>query len=229
VGDQKVFAYNTIDADEKDHKAEQQQQQQQEINHPDEAEKLLQQNDKSYKGMSNYTKYVDKKESNIKIGPIKGSLNVRYSVRIDYQPDVCKDYKETGYCGFGDNCKFMHDRGDYKSGWELEKEWEANQYGKANLENHELPPEPEEEMPFACHICREPFTDPVVTKCGHFFCERCAFDHHKKSKKCAICGELTGGVFNEATKLITFLKKHAEKEKEKEKEAAEKEKGTGTQ
>jgi RING finger protein 113A len=57
-------------------------------------------------------------------------LNVRYSVRFDYQPDTCKDYKETGYCGFGDNCKFMHDRGDYKTGWELEKEWEANQYGK---------------------------------------------------------------------------------------------------
>jgi heme oxygenase len=63
VGDQKVFAYNTIDSDEKDHKAEQQLQ---EITDPEEAEKLIQQNDKAYKGMSNYTKYVDKKESNIK-------------------------------------------------------------------------------------------------------------------------------------------------------------------
>jgi hypothetical protein len=26
----------------------------------------------------------------------------------------CKDYKETGRCGYGDSCKFMHDRGDYK-------------------------------------------------------------------------------------------------------------------
>lgn len=24
---------------------------------------------------------------------------------------VCKDYKETGRCGYGDSCVFMHDRG----------------------------------------------------------------------------------------------------------------------
>ena len=47
--------------------------------------------------------------------------------RFDYQPDLCKDWKETGYCGFGDACKFMHDRGDYKAGWELERDWNAQQ------------------------------------------------------------------------------------------------------
>ena len=41
--------------------------------------------------------------------------------RFDYQPDICKDYKETGYCGYGDACKFVHDRGDYKSGWEIDR------------------------------------------------------------------------------------------------------------
>jgi RING finger protein 113A len=46
---------------------------------------------------------------------------VRVSARFDYQPDICKDYKETGFCSYGDACKFMHDRGDYKSGWELER------------------------------------------------------------------------------------------------------------
>ena len=45
-------------------------------------------------------------------------------MRFDYQPDICKDYKETGYCVYGDSCKFMHDRGDYKSGWQMEKEWD---------------------------------------------------------------------------------------------------------
>ena len=42
-------------------------------------------------------------------------------MRFDYQPDVCKDYKETGFCGYGDACKFVHDRSDYKSGWEIER------------------------------------------------------------------------------------------------------------
>lgn len=25
-------------------------------------------------------------------------------MRWDYQPDICKDYKETGFCGFGGEC-----------------------------------------------------------------------------------------------------------------------------
>ena len=54
-------------------------------------------------------------------GPLRGSTYIRMSARFDYQPDICKDYKETGFCSFGDSCKFLHDRGDYKSGWELEK------------------------------------------------------------------------------------------------------------
>lgn len=34
-------------------------------------------------------------------GPRQGPSNIRVTQRFDYQPDVCKDYKETGYCGFG--------------------------------------------------------------------------------------------------------------------------------
>jgi len=56
---------------------------------------------------------------------MRAPAHLRATVRWDYQPDVCKDYKETGFCGFGDSCKFMHDRGDYKHGWQLERE-EAN-------------------------------------------------------------------------------------------------------
>ncbi|KAL9262422.1 Zinc finger CCCH domain-containing protein [Drosera capensis] len=32
----------------------------------------------------------------------------------------------------------------------------------------------EDTLPFACFICRNPFVDPVVTKCKHYFCEHCA-------------------------------------------------------
>jgi Zinc finger C-x8-C-x5-C-x3-H type (and similar) len=54
-------------------------------------------------------------------GPQRVSQFVRTTIRVDYQPDICKDYKETGFCSYGDTCKFLHDRGDYKSGWELDR------------------------------------------------------------------------------------------------------------
>ena len=30
------------------------------------------------------------------LGPIRAPAHLRVSVRWDYQPDICKDYKETG-------------------------------------------------------------------------------------------------------------------------------------
>ncbi len=35
-----------------------------------------------------------------------------------------------GFCGYGDSCKFMHDRGDYKAGWQIEKEYQENEKRK---------------------------------------------------------------------------------------------------
>lgn len=29
---------------------------------------------------------------------------------FNYNPMVCKDYKETGYCGYGDLCRWCHDK-----------------------------------------------------------------------------------------------------------------------
>lgn len=29
-------------------------------------------------------------------------------------------------------------------------------------------------LPLACSICREPFLDPIVTNCNHYFCKHCA-------------------------------------------------------
>jgi hypothetical protein len=34
-------------------------------------------------------------------GPQQASSNIRVTCRFDYQPDICKDYKETGFCGYG--------------------------------------------------------------------------------------------------------------------------------
>lgn len=100
--------------------------------------------DKVYRGMNNYQQFYEKKDTvhgNASSGlvrnkgPIRAPAHLRVSVRWDYQPDICKDYKETGYCGFGDSCKFLHDRSDYKHGWQLEREWNDQSYGSADKDS----------------------------------------------------------------------------------------------
>ncbi|KAG0304536.1 hypothetical protein BGZ97_001435 [Linnemannia gamsii] len=176
------------------------------------------QDDGLYKGMAGYKSHIQKGEvsnSKIRVGPMRASANIRVTNRFDYQPDICKDYKETGFCGYGDSCIYMHDRGDYKAGWQLDQEWEAEQRAKKAALIEGLDPEAEsssdedDDVPFACLICREPFTHPVVTKCNHYFCEKCALKRYAKTPKCAACQTPTGGLFNAVPK--DFLKKVAER------------------
>lgn len=90
-----------------------------------------------YRGLGAHRPIVNRREGAISAGkhsglygPVRGNQHVRMTMRIDLNPEICKDYKETGYCGFGDTCIFLHDRSDYKPGWQLEKEWEAEQRKK---------------------------------------------------------------------------------------------------
>jgi RING finger protein 113A len=116
-------------------------------------------------------------------GPLKAPTNIRTTSRFDYQPDICKDYKDTGFCGFGDTCIYLHDRGDTLSGWQIEQQWEQEQQQKrADQErqmndflsgNHQRAQEKdaistEDGLPFACFLCRESFHDPVVTVSSSF-------------------------------------------------------------
>ena len=130
-------------------------------------------------------------------------------MRWDYQPDICKDYKETGFCGFGDSCKFMHDRGDYKHGWQLEREFEHGNYIPEDPSAYEIHSDEDDDLPFACFMCREMFKNPVVTKCQHYFCEACALKQYKKSKRCYVCGTQTSGVFNPAKEIIKKMSESA--------------------
>ncbi|KAH9274277.1 hypothetical protein BASA83_003273 [Batrachochytrium salamandrivorans] len=201
-----------------------------------------------YQGQAAYTEYVNKKtdkvtQSNaggIRAGPLRGSTNVRISSRFDYQPDICKDYKDTGYCGYGDSCKFMHDRGDYKAGWQIDRDWDEQQRTKqANLDpnrfliasddegddddeggkskqDNEDDQEDLIDLPFACLICRGPFKFPIVTKCTHYFCESCALKHYVKTAKCFACNAATGGVFNVAKNLLAKIELRKAKVAERE-------------
>lgn len=193
-------------------------------------------NDGTYKGAAGYQSFIPKNPNapSRTVGPVKAPTNIRTITVTDFAPDVCKDYKQTGFCGFGDSCKFLHAREDYKQGWELDKEWEkvgdkGKRGGKAVKSLAEAEDSEEEDaalegIPFACIICKEPYTNPIITKCGHYFCEACALQRYRKNPSCAACGAGTGGVFNGAKNLRKILdrkRERAKKRKEKAKEAGE--------
>jgi len=154
-------------------------------------------------------------------GPQKPQVNVLPSCRFDYEPSVCKDYKETGYCGYGDSCKFLHDRGDYKMGWQLEAEWQQKQARIAARKrgeivsdsdsDYEIKDSEDDEVPFACHICRDSFTKPMRTKCNHFFCQKCIVDHYLKIPTCPVCGRVLDGSFVRAEKILLRLSRRVER------------------
>ncbi|KAL1840339.1 hypothetical protein VTJ49DRAFT_553 [Mycothermus thermophilus] len=177
------------------------------------------------------------------VGPVKPPpSHIRTITITDMAPDVCKDWKQTGFCGFGDGCKFLHAREDYAHGWQLDREWEKVTKGKKVLggtvvasaerkatgkKGQEDEDEDEAEaamleaIPFACIICRGPYKSPVVTRCGHYFCEGCALGRYRRDPSCAACGAGTNGVFNAAKKLQKLLEKKKEREERRRREARE--------
>uniref|UniRef100_A0A3B0MK66 Zinc finger C-x8-C-x5-C-x3-H type (And similar)/Zinc finger, C3HC4 type (RING finger)/zinc-RING finger domain containing protein, putative n=1 Tax=Theileria annulata TaxID=5874 RepID=A0A3B0MK66_THEAN len=227
-----------------------------------------------YRGKGAYKPVINVKKDSIAAskytglyGPVRASAtNVRTTLRIDYQPDICKDYKETGYCGFGDTCKFLHDRSDYKSGWQLEKEWEEEQAKKrlkmqkkldkwhkkmqssSKAGDNDKEEEESEDLddsdsscsdsddsessescceevdekvkklfkfkakglkiPFCCLSCKKLWkTDmnPVVTSCGHYFCERCIIEAYSTDMKCPKCKVAQDGIMNKAGAVEKLL------------------------
>jgi RING finger protein 113A len=194
--------------------------------------------DGTYRGLANQTSFIQKNPNapDKKFGPIKAATNIRTITVTDFAPDVCKDYKQTGWCGFGDNCKFLHAREDYKQGWQLDREWENVTKGKKNIAgtvvanaNRRNPEEEDdddeeamlENIPFACIICKESYKEPIVTRCGHYFCEPCALKRYRKDPTCAACGSGTNGVFNSAKRLKKLLERKRERAAKKRQEAIE--------
>ena len=179
-----------------------------------------------YQGAANYQSFIQRNPNapNRQVGPVKAPTNIRTITVTDFAPDVCKDYKQTGFCGFGDSCKFLHAREDYKQGWELDKDWEIGTKGKKPLvrsktgsfeDDSEDDDAALEGVPFACIICKEPYKYPILTKCGHYFCENCALQRYKKNPSCAACGAGTGGVFNTAKGLEKLLDRKRNKAKKR--------------
>jgi len=187
-----------------------------------------------YRGMGGYKQIISRSKDTIAagkytgtLGPIRGSTSgVKLTCRFDYwgtsgDGGVCREYKDTGYCGYGDSCIYMHDRSDYKSGWRLEQEYaaaekERNKKLEERLARKADPDAPDEsesessdnedEMPRDCHLCGRKWNDcesmPVVTQCRHYFCENCALERYQDDKRCQICTKNTNGIFNQAEKHL---------------------------
>ena len=195
--------------------------------------------DGTYKGLSNQTSFIQKNPDapTRSKGPMKAPTNIRTITVMDFKPDICKDYAKTGFCGYGDACIYLHDRTEVKQGWQLDREWETVTKGKKNLggtvvasANRDKKEEVEEDeaeiamlekIPFACIICQESYREPIVTRCGHYFCEPCALKRYRKDPACAACGTSTNGVFNSSKKLKKLLEKKKEREEKKKREAEE--------
>lgn len=183
--------------------------------------------DGTYKGTSNYQSFIQKNPNapSKTVGPVKAPTNIRTITVTDFAPDVCKDYKQTGFCGFGDSCKFLHAREDYKQGWELDRDWEIGTKGKKKPRKQPGGADSEDDdaalegIPFACIICKKPYTNPIITKCGHYFCEACALQRYRKNPACAACGAGTGGVFNGAKGLKKLLEKKRERARKRREKA----------
>jgi RING finger protein 113A len=181
--------------------------------------------------------FRNKARNKFAAGPIRAQTNVRVTARFDYQPDICKDYKDTGFCGYGDTCIYLHDRGDTMSGWQLEQAWEKQQEEERKRRAHEEQVQAfvashsgsnttnnnisatgaggssstawtDDGLPFACFLCRKAFVDPVVTNCGHYFCEACILYHVRtNSELCPVCQHETNSVFNHPAKLVAKMKR----------------------
>lgn len=150
---------------------------------------------------------------------------IKSTIRTDYQPDICKDYKETGFCGFGDSCKFLHDRSDYKQGWQLDQEWAKGQYKEEDDDKYLIKEDEGDEqdgIPENCNICKEPYKEPIRTNCHHYFCTKCA--EKECTEKCFTCEQVTSGIFKNARKIIdekmSNLKKAAAHEEDRVSEAS---------
>ena len=132
--------------------------------------------------------------------------SIKRSSVMYLQPDICKDFYETGYCGYGDNCKFIHDRSLTKTSLVQDREWEENRKREAAKSLEDLKKELDEEKKKAeeekekeeqnkkCPICKEEYNEDKIRmsmKCNHIVCSDCVIG----LKKCPLCNAATNGVF----------------------------------
>jgi RING finger protein 113A len=128
----------------------------------------------------------------------------------DTRPMVCKEFAEKGVCRYGLTCIFLHDRTSYYDKWK-EKVLERRRSAKLATFQAKLISE-------HCSICKDSYTEPVVTLCDHYFCSRCIIERYENADGdagaegtaesalaagllCPLCSEPLNGIFNLAYDL----------------------------
>lgn len=137
---------------------------------------------------------LEEERAAIKSGPLKPiAENVKTTTLTDFQPDVCKDFMKTGYCGYGDTCKFLHIRNELRQKKKISKDWQIDT-PKSKKDD--------ERLPFKCVLCEEDYKSPIKTDCGHIYCKSCFLTRYKRKKsECFICSFETNGVIKPVSKL----------------------------
>ena len=180
-----------------------------------------------YRGKNNYLTYLTKSETDLSkhkisgtLGPMKVDNTIRAISQIDYSRGICKDYKLTGVCGYGDGCIFLHDRTEYKSSYEIDQEIKKKEAKRlfllkkeislddqeSKLKNTSDSLKQKEEYDLICPICNKTYKNSVITICQHVFCESCALQHYETSKICYICKKELKGIFNNASLIEAKIK-----------------------
>lgn len=129
-------------------------------------------------------------------GPLPSIIsNLRVTTRMDYAQDVCKDWMETGFCVFGDSCKFMHVRDESRAGFQLDAEWEALSKKRAKKDDKIENRVALEDATPVCGVCKKRDVErPRRTKeCGHIFCEACILAAFRKKPRCPTCSTPISG------------------------------------
>ena len=154
--------------------------------------------------------------------------SIRAKTLMDFDPLICKDYKDSGYCTFGETCKFIHDRSDYMAGWEIEDAVEKAGGDPAAVERGLMAPgargtgmeltaflesvkgrktrarkakgafDAHDVPEGACPICQSELVAPMATSCGHTFCQSCILAAFRVSTLCPVCSVQTNGALRTA-------------------------------
>ena len=114
----------------------------------------------------------------------------------DTRPMICKEFAERGTCRYGLSCIFLHDRSAYYAKWK-EKVREDRRRARQAARKASL-------ISQHCPICKDRYTEPVVTECNHYFCSSCILECYDNAddaqaargrggRTCPVCsGPLSG-------------------------------------